>query len=387
MPESTPATLSPDTKLFHDVFNASPIGIAVENLEGQPLFVNPAFCSFLGFSEEEMRIKHCVDFSPPEDAQRDWELFQKLKGGLIDRYQLEKRYFRRDGSLVWGRLSLSLLNSRPSPLVIAMVADITEKKTAEEAVRESEERLRLVNERLHLAIEAGAAGGWDWDVKNEKNFWFGKAHALLGLAVDECSGALHEFWDRVHPEDRGRLETAICSARLNHTEFTEEFRVIWPNGAVRWLRSRGKCYYDVNGTPERMLGISVDITDRKLADEARFRHAAIVESSEDAIVSKNLDGTITSWNAGAQRIYGYTEAEAIGKPISILVPPEIGDQEGRILERLRAGERIEHYETIRLTKAGKRVNVSLSLSPIRDSSGTILGLSGIARDITPRKEA
>ena len=119
---------TPDTQLFRDVFSASPIGIVVENLEGQPLFVNPAFCSFLGFSEEELRGKHCVEFSPPEDAEKDWDLFQKLRAGTIVHYQLEKRYFRRDGSLVWGRLSISLLNSRPSPLVVAMVEDITDKR-------------------------------------------------------------------------------------------------------------------------------------------------------------------------------------------------------------------------------------------------------------------
>ena len=86
---------TPNVDLFRDVFNASPIGIAVETLEGQPLFVNPAFCTFLGFSEEELRYKHCVDFSPPEDAQKDWALFQQLKAGSIDHYQLEKRYFRK----------------------------------------------------------------------------------------------------------------------------------------------------------------------------------------------------------------------------------------------------------------------------------------------------
>src|SRR5215470_3381783 len=102
-----------DTQLFRDVFDASPIGIVIENLEGQTLFVNPAFCSMLGFSEEEVRRKHCVDFSPPEDAEKDWGFFQQLRAGAIDHYQIEKRYFRKDGSLVWGRLSVSVLNSRP----------------------------------------------------------------------------------------------------------------------------------------------------------------------------------------------------------------------------------------------------------------------------------
>ena len=244
--------LTPDTQLFRDVFDASPIGIAVENLDGQPLFVNPAFCSMLGFSEEELRGKHCVDFSPPEDAEKDWALFQQLRAGSIDHYQLEKRYFRRNGSLVWGNLSVSLLKSRTSPLVLAMVEDIT---------------------------------------------------------------------------------------------------------------------------------------DKKLADEARFRHAAIVESSEDAIASVTLDGVIASWNAGAQRIFGYTESEAVGKSVTILVPPERPDEENKILETLMAGRRIDQFETVRVSKTGERIHVSVSISPIKELTGKIVGFSGISRNITERKRA
>src|SRR5215472_3924568 len=117
-------------RLFYDAFKASPIGIALENLEGQPLFVNPALCSMLGYSEEEMRGKHCVEFSPAEDAEKDWALFQQLRAGATDRYQLDKRFIRRDGSLIWGRLSISLLKNGSAPLVVAMVEDITEKRAA-----------------------------------------------------------------------------------------------------------------------------------------------------------------------------------------------------------------------------------------------------------------
>src|SRR5262252_1616941 len=101
-----------DEGLFYDAFRASPIAIAVEDLEGRPLFANPALCSMLGFSEEEMRSKRCVEFSPPEDAEKDWAFFQQLRAGSIDRYSLEKRFFRKDGSLIWGRLSISMLNHR-----------------------------------------------------------------------------------------------------------------------------------------------------------------------------------------------------------------------------------------------------------------------------------
>src|SRR5581483_6737355 len=123
-----------EDNLFYDAFKASPIGIAIEDLEGRPLFANPALCSMLGFSEEEMRRKHCVEFSPSEDAEKDWALFEQLKAGKIDHYQIEKRFFRRNGSLVWGRLSISLLKGGNPPLVIAMVEDITEKRRVQETL-------------------------------------------------------------------------------------------------------------------------------------------------------------------------------------------------------------------------------------------------------------
>lgn len=248
----TPQVVTPGPQLFHDVFNASPVGIVVENLDGQPLFVNPAFCEFLGFSEEELHTKHCVDFSPPEDAAKDWALFQQLRAGSIDHYQIEKRYFRRDGSLVWGSLSISLLRSQPSPLVIAMVEDITAKK---------------------------------------------------------------------------------------------------------------------------------------MAEEARFKHAAIVRSSEDAIISKDVEGSIVSWNSGAERMFGYTEEEAVGQSITMIIPPELRNEENQILARLKAGDRIEHYETRRVTKTGTNVEVSLTIGPIKDATGSVVGFSKIAHDITERKRA
>jgi len=498
-----------DTQLFRDVFNASPIGIAVENLDGQSLFVNPAFCSMLGFSEEELRNKHCVDFSPPEDAEEDWALFQQLKAGSIDHYQLEKRYFRKDGSLVWGRLSISLLNSRPSPLVIAIVEDITDKKRAEEArfrhaaivessddaiisknldgvivswnggaqriygytegeavgkpitllvprelvdeedqilervrageriehyetlrvtkeekginvslsvspIKDSsgrilglcsisrdisdrkrgEEARRLAeqefakaNERLQLAMEAGAAGGWDYDLKTGRDVWFGAAHAQLGMTRDETLGSPKEFWDRVHGDDRERLEHALQVAKEKREDFGEDVRVVCRDGTTHWLRLRGRFHYAANGEADRSVGISLDITEHKRAEEALLRYAAIVESSEDAIASGTLDGIIVSWNTGAQHLYGYTEAEAVGKPITILVPPELSEEENKILETVRAGDHISQFETVRVAKTGKRINVSLTISPIRDSSGRMVGVSGIARDITERKRA
>src|SRR3984885_1354091 len=115
--------------------------------------------------------------------------------------------------------------------------------------------------------------------------------------------------------------------------------------------------------------------------------AAIVASSDDAIVSKTLDGHILTWNAGATRIFGYQTDEVIGKPITIIIPPELHEEERRILERVRSGERIDHFDTIRVTKDGRRLAISLTVSPIRDSHGTIVGASKVARDVSERKAA
>ena len=145
--------------------------------------------------------------------------------------------------------------------------------------------------------------------------------------------------------------------------------------------------FDGKGGVDGWVAVVLDITQRTHAEMARFRHAAIIESSVDAIISKDCNAMITSWNSGAERIFGYTEAEALGQPITMLIPPELSDEEDRILERLKSGGCIEHYETRRVTKAGKYVDVSLTIGPIRESTGRLLGFSKIARDITDRKQA
>ncbi len=126
---------------------------------------------------------------------------------------------------------------------------------------------------------------------------------------------------------------------------------------------------------------------RKKAEEANSLLTAIVESSDDAIIGKTLDGTILSWNSSAQKIYGYSADEVMGKSISILVPPNNTDEVPRFLERIRQGQRIGHHETVRLRKDGKQIDISLTISPIKDSTGKIIGASTIARDISERKRA
>ena len=145
--------------------------------------------------------------------------------------------------------------------------------------------------------------------------------------------------------------------------------------------------FDEEGTLIGGVNMLVDVSDHRLAEQDSQRLAAIIASSDDAIVSKDLNGLIVSWNEGAERLFGYKAGEVIGKPVTILIPHNRYDEETFILERIRRGERIDHYETIRRRKDGSLVDISLSVSPIKNAKGRIVGASKIARDITERKRA
>src|SRR5207247_3811063 len=143
----------------------------------------------------------------------------------------------------------------------------------------------------------------------------------------------------------------------------------------------------LEGTADRGVRFAIDITERKRAEETRNQLAAIVASSDDAIISKTLEGIIVSWNDGAERMFGYSAKEVIGGPMTVLIPPESLDEETQILNKLKQGERIQHYETVRLRKDGSKIDASLTISPVKDATGRIIGASKIARDITERKRA
>jgi len=145
--------------------------------------------------------------------------------------------------------------------------------------------------------------------------------------------------------------------------------------------------HDADGSLTGAVNVVVDVTDRGQSEIAIARLAAIVESSDDAIVSKTLDGTIESWNSGAERLFGYSASEAIGRSITLIIPPERLDEERQILARLKRGERIEHFDTIRVAKDGRRISISLTTSPVHDSQGRVIGASKVARDVGARKEA
>jgi PAS domain S-box-containing protein len=216
------------------------------------------------------------------------------------------------------------------------------------------------------------------------------AAALTGWPAAEALGKdITEVFPIVNEFSRQAVENPVVKTLhvgtvvglANHTLLRAR------DGAERPIDDSGAPIRDRQGRLVGAVLVFRDITEPRRAEEARTRLAAIVESSEDAIIGQTLDGIITSWNQGAERLYGYTAAEMVGQSLARLIPPDLSDDLPQILEQLRRGERVAHYETQRLAKDGTRLDVSLTISPIRASTGQLIGASKIARDITVRKHA
>src|SRR5262249_45667200 len=154
-----------------------------------------------------------------------------------------------------------------------------------------------------------------------------------------------------------------------NSSYALSFRFCCNNGRQIWLEERARGEFDSLGKLLRIKGLTRDVTDRKQSEHIAQRLVSVVESSDDAIVSEDLDGVIVSWNRGAEHLFGYSAEEVIGKPILILIPPDRQHEEMMILERIRSGEPVKHYETVRRRKNGALVDISLTISPVRDATG------------------
>jgi PAS domain S-box-containing protein len=263
-------------------------------------------------------------------------------------------------------------------MAVNIFHDVTEIKQAEEEVRRSEERFRSL-------VQHGSDIITVVDAEGTIRYVSPAVERVLGYEPEEMVG--ESALDFVHPDDREEAMGLLAEVSSEPgVQPLVEFRVPHKDGSWRYLEHTLNNLLD----DPSVRGIVVnqrDVTERKRAQETRLQLAAIVESSDDAIIGKTLEGIITSWNEGAERIYGYSAKETVGQPISMLVPPERPEEIPTILERIRRGEKVDYFETVRVTKDGRRLDISLTVSPIRNPAGDIVGASTIARDITERKRA
>ncbi|MBC7422963.1 MAG: PAS domain S-box protein [Ferruginibacter sp.] len=261
--------------------------------------------------------------------------------------------------------------------IMIMANDVTEKVAARQRLEVEEARLRLATEGTKLAT-------WDLDLQTMDIIHSPRLAEIFGQQVD--SMLTHpQMRILLHEDDvRDIVEKAFKEA-MQTSIYNYEVRVVWPDKTLHWVKTQGKVLFDEQRRPVRMIGTMIDVTESKKNEIEIASLAAIVQTSEDAIISKKLDGSITSWNRAAERMFGYTAQEIIGQQFLILIPAERIKEEVEILARIQNGQSITSFETKRVTKDGRIIDISLTISPIKDVQGKIIGASKIARDITRQK--
>jgi two-component system cell cycle sensor histidine kinase/response regulator CckA len=354
------------------VVGARPGAVLDTDLAGIVVSWDKGAQEFYGYTAEEM-IGQPITTVIPEHLHEESLKFLRdaAAGNPPARHETIRK--RKHGSPVQALLIVSpLRNSEGKVIGASMIAhDITERKRAEEC-----ERLAAVVESSDDAIIGQSLDGTIFA-------WNPGAERLYGYAASEAVGRPIQM---LLPPERANEESEIL-ARIGRGERIRHFETVRvrKDGTRIDVSVTISPVRDRTGTINGASRIARDITERKRAEEVPSRLAAVVESSDDAIIGKSLDGTITAWNPGAENLFGYSASEALGKPIQMLVPPERANEESDILARIENGERINHFETVRVQKDGRQIDVSVTISPIRDRNGTIVGASKIARDISKRK--
>jgi PAS domain S-box-containing protein len=361
------------------------IGDAViaTDLEGRVTFMNGVAQSLTGWNQEDASgkpIQELFRIVGEESREPECPVARVLREGVGVRSASPALLISRDGTEIPVEDNSSSIKNESGRTtgVVLVFRDITQRKLVEQALREKEERFRTMADTTPVMLWLSGADGLC-------NFFNQSWLDFTGRTIEQETG--YGWADNVHPDELRRCLDTYVSSLETRKGFTIEYRLRRSDGVYRWVLNSGVPRYTKGGEFVGFAGSCIDIADRKQSEEAAHSLASIVESSEDAIIGKRLDGAIVSWNAAAERIYGYAADEAKGKHISILSPDDRRDELTMIFETLKQGRSIPHLETVRQTKDGRLIDVALTISPIRDEAGHVTGASIIGRDITDRKRA
>ena len=343
--------------------------------DGKITDVNTATEKATGRAREQLVGTDFSDyFTEPRKAREGYE--QVFREGEVWDFPLKLRH--RDGTVMSVLYNASLYRSKVGDVVgvFAAARDVTDLERAMSAVSQSEARFRSLVTALSEIVWTTTPEGL---VRDDIPAW----RAYTGQTYEEFKGS---GWSQaIHPDDLDRTLAVWKQAVEDRSPYKIEYRLRRHDGQYRHFAARGVPVIDLAGDIREWVGLCTDIHEVKLAEEKILHLASIVESSDDAIIGIALDEKILSWNRGAQRIYGYRADEIVGRPISVLVPANLRKELDGIMERLKRGESIEHFETARVRKDGKLINVSLTISPIKDALGKVVGASTVARDVTERR--
>ncbi len=345
-------------------------------------WITEAFTKVTGFTREDITPRMVLNrIIHPEDYAIAREHMQSVIQGHTS--VSEFRIHTQAGETRWLRV-----HSRPEKnkaenrvrRVIGAAEDITAQKQAEAALAREQHLLHTLMNNVPDHIYFKDQKSRFIAINRAQAERFGLSNPDEALDKTDFDFFSEEHAQQAYEDEQHIIQNAQPIIGIEEKE-------TWPDGQETWVSTTKMPLYDEQGNIVGTFGISRDITTRKQAERIQARLAAIVEDSDDAIMSKTLDGIVVTWNTGAEKIYGYSADEMVGESITKIMLPEQQDEVYAYLARIGRGERILHQETERLTKSGQRIYVSLNMSPLRDSDGHIIGASVIARDITARKHA